>query len=58
MEKKNSFLRWYMQNLLQQYKRKKDLYKVLSRNPTVTIEEDVQILNRKSLSLGEHIYIS
>jgi len=47
-----------MQNLLQQYKKKKDLYKVLSRNPTVTIEEDVQILNRKSLSLGEHIYIS
>jgi acetyltransferase-like isoleucine patch superfamily enzyme len=58
MKKKSSFLRWYLRDLLQQYKRKKDLHKVLSRNPTVTIEEDVQILNRKSLFLGEHIYIS
>jgi acetyltransferase-like isoleucine patch superfamily enzyme len=58
MKKKNSFLSWYLQNLLLQYKKKKDLHKVLSRNPTVTIEEDVQILNRKGLSLGEHIYIS
>jgi len=58
MKKKDSFLSWYLQNLVLQYKKKKDLYKVLSRNPTVTIEEDVQILNRKSLFLGEHIYIS
>jgi maltose O-acetyltransferase len=58
MKKKDSFLSWYLQNLVLQFKRKKDLYKVLSRNSTVTIEEDVQILNRKSLFLGEHIYIS
>lgn len=56
-KKKVGFLRWCIQQLLNEYKKKKDLYKVLSRNPTVTIEEDVQILNRKNLFLGNHIYI-
>jgi|DewCreStandDraft_4_1066084.scaffolds.fasta_scaffold03688_4 acetyltransferase-like isoleucine patch superfamily enzyme len=58
MQHKNiSFIRWFMQHLRQEYKKKKDLYKVLSRNPTVTIEEDVQILNRKKLFLGNNIHI-
>ena len=34
------------------------MYKVQSRNPTVTFEDDVQILNRKALFLGKNIYIS
>ncbi len=56
--KKISFFRWYINQFFLSYKRQKDLYKVQSRNPTVTFEEDVQILNRKKLFLGEHIYIS
>jgi len=56
-DKKFNFLRWYIQQFREEYRKKKDLYKVLSRNPTVTIEEDVQILNRKKLFLGKHIHI-
>jgi acetyltransferase-like isoleucine patch superfamily enzyme len=57
-QKQSSFIRWYIQQLIKEYKKKRDLHKVLGRNPTVTIEEDVQILNRKNLFLGNHIYIS
>jgi acetyltransferase-like isoleucine patch superfamily enzyme len=57
-DKKIGFFRWYIRKFLRQYKRQKDLYKVQSRNPTVTFEDDVHILNRKNLFLGTHIYIS
>ncbi|MDP6180708.1 MAG: acyltransferase, partial [Desulfatiglandales bacterium] len=43
---------------LKEYKKLKDLYKVETRNPTVLIEEGVQILNRKNLFLGKHIHIA
>lgn len=57
-DKKNGFWGWYIKQLFRHYKRQKDLYKTQSRNPTVTFEEDVQILNRKKLFLGKHIYLS
>jgi acetyltransferase-like isoleucine patch superfamily enzyme len=56
--KKKGFLRWYLQHLTKEFKRSRNLYKVQQRNTTVTIEENVQILNRKRLFLGNHIYIS
>jgi len=54
---KLNFIPWYIKHLKKEYKRLKDLYKIETRNPTVTIAEGVQILNRKRLFLGKHIYI-
>lgn len=48
----------YIKKLMADYKQFEHLYKIKSRNPTVTFEDDVQILNRKALFLGKNIYIS
>ena len=48
----------YLKKIYADYKQFEHMYKVQSRNPTVTFEDDVQILNRKALFLGKNIYIS
>ncbi len=48
----------YIKKLVADYKQFEHFYKIKTRNPTVTFEEDVQILNRKALKLGSRCYIS
>ncbi len=48
----------YLKKLMADYRTFEHLYKVQHRNPTCTFEEDVQILNRKALTLGTRCYIS
>lgn len=56
--KKRGFISWYLQYLSEELKRLRGLHKIATRNPTVKIGENVQILNRKKLFLGNHIHIS
>ncbi|MCK5010264.1 MAG: hypothetical protein KAS98_07245, partial [Deltaproteobacteria bacterium] len=51
------FIRWYIRTLRRQYKQDKILQQIKRENPTVTIEEDVKIINQKNLFLGKNIVI-
>lgn len=51
------FFRWYRKRLKKEYRKLKELYIIETQNPTVRIEEDVQILNPARLTLGQHVYI-
>ena len=51
------FIRWYIRTLRRQYKQAKILQQVKRENPTVTIEEDVKIINPQNLVLGKNIVI-
>jgi len=57
MSSSNAFIA-YLKKIYADYNTFKQFHKVQSRNPTVTFEEDVQILNRKALVLGKRVYIS
>jgi acetyltransferase-like isoleucine patch superfamily enzyme len=56
--KKKSILKRYKKRLKRALRRLKEFDRLEGDNPTVTFEEDVQIINASSLTLGEHIYVS
>ncbi len=51
------FIRWYIRTLRRQYKQDKILQQIKRENPTVTIAEDVKIINPQNLFLGKNIVI-
>jgi len=57
MAKKTGFFRWLKKRMKKEYTKLRVLYDIETRNPTVRIEDDVQIINPDRLSLGEHVYI-
>lgn len=57
MEKKISFFQWWKKRLKREYRRLRELYGIETGNPTVRIEEEVQIINPAGLKLGSHVYI-
>jgi len=54
---KLDFLKWYRKRLSRRYKELAALYKLEKRNPTVYIEDDVQIIMPHRLTLGKNIVI-
>lgn len=58
MPKQISFFKWLRKRLRRRLRELRDFYEIELRNPTVKIEDGVQIINSKRLKLGEHIYIS
>ncbi|MEI6126541.1 MAG: acyltransferase [Pseudomonadota bacterium] len=57
MAKRISFFRWIRKRLKKEYGKLQELYKIETENPTVRIEDDVQIINPSRLSLGQHVYV-
>ena len=54
---KFGFIRWYVKTLRKQYKRAKIIHQIKMENPTVTIEDDVTIINPQNLVLGKNVLI-
>ena len=51
------FFRWYFKTLRKQYKQAKIIHRIKQENPTVTIEDDVVIINPQNLFLGKNVVI-
>ena len=51
------FIRWFIRTLRREYKQAKIIQQIKRENPTVTIEEDVKIINPQNLFLGKNIVI-
>lgn len=58
MKKAPGFFKWFRKRLRRDYHRLRRLHQLSCDHPTVTFEEDVQIVNPDTLSLGRHIYVA
>ena len=52
-----NFFSWHIKSLKKRYRRAKTMLQIRRENPTVKIEDDVQIINPQNLILGKNVLI-